>query len=77
METFIKAYTAELIKQIKLHPERYAYSVADVPSFMVRMRTAIAAGDYDNTTQTIKATCKALGCKSTFTGIAHFIANHV
>ena len=69
MERFRSAYEATLAEQVKANPGKYAYGIDKVPQMAQRMTEALAKGQGDTQSPTVKAVTKALGIKPTVDGI--------
>jgi hypothetical protein len=72
MEKFLSEYEAQLRKAITDHPNRYGYGLDKVPDFMEKMRIALPQGNI-MMTDTMKATCRALGIASTIKAVKEYI----
>jgi hypothetical protein len=73
MEQWMAEYEKQLAKAVAAFPTEYAYPVEDVPIVAQRMRAAFRLGSYSKSGRAIKACCKVLGIKCTYTAINQFI----
>jgi len=74
-ERFRATYERALTEQIKANPSRYAYGVDRAPEIARRMTEALATGQGDHTSPTVKATAKAMGVKPTVGGLKSFLGS--
>lgn len=65
MDRFRAAYEATLAEQVKANPSKYSYGADRVPGMAQKMTAALAAGNGDIQSPTVKAVAKALGIKPT------------
>lgn len=70
---FAAEYHRQLEKAITEHPTEYVYGLDMVPTVVDRMIIAFERGSYNKDGRAIKATCKVLGVKYTYTGINEFL----
>lgn len=69
MERFRAAYEATLAEQVRANPGKYAYGPDRVPEMARRMTEALASGNGDTSSPTVKAVAKALGIDTTVGGM--------
>lgn len=73
LDEWFANYAPILASKVQEQPEVYAYPVAEVPNVCARLRAAIERGRsfraINKDSPAIKATCKALGIKHTYTAI--------
>ncbi len=72
-DRFVEEYTQQLTKAVTDHPDEYGWPVANVPTVVGKMKAAFKEGTYNKDGRAIKATCKALGIKYTYTAINAYI----
>lgn len=77
MKTWMTEYSKQLTRLITEDPQAYCWPASELPSVLAKMRVAFHNRNYDKDGGAVKATCKALGIKHTYTAINHFIDNHV
>lgn len=70
---FKQMYTEELTKAVTDHPEEYHWPISDVPVVVERMVAAVARQSYNKDSRALKAVCKRLGIKHTYTAIQEAI----
>jgi hypothetical protein len=73
-EKFRAAYLEKLTDQVAKHPEEYLYPVEQVPIVCDKMIASLAIGQASNS-PAIKAVCRALGIKSTYSAIKAYLAD--
>lgn len=72
-EIFFDVYMVELSAAIEKYPNEYAYSKAQVPEVVERMKMAFDKGSYNKDSRAIKRVCKILGIKHTYKAINEFV----
>ena len=72
-DTFSQIYTEELGKAVLAYPEEYTWPVENVPTVAAKMIQAFRAGTYNKDSRAIKATCKRLNIKHTYTAINAYL----
>ena len=75
--TFIEVYTEELNKAVVNYPKEYAYSVEKVPEVVEKMAVGFRNGTYNKNSRAIKAACKRLNVKHTYTAINSYLKGEV
>jgi len=73
-DNFIQVYTEQLEKAVKEYPDEYAFPVANVPTVVAKMSVGFKNKTYNKDGRAIKATCKVLGIKYTYTAINEYLA---
>lgn len=73
IERFEAIYRDELEAAVRDHPEEYTWPIERVPSVAQKMIAAIRNNTYNKDGRAIKATCKRLGVKHTYTAIAAYL----
>ena len=73
LERFIERYSNNLRQAVIEHPEEYDFPVEHTPVVVGKMEQAFKRGSYNKDGRAIKATCKELGIKYTYTAINEFI----
>lgn len=72
-DTFIQTYTEELKRAVTEHPEDYGWPVENVPTVVGKMAEAFKRKTYNKDGRAIKATCKRLNIKYTYTAINAYL----
>ena len=72
-DTFAQVYTEELEKAVLKYPEEYVWPVENVPTVAAKMIQAFRAGTYNKDSRAMKATCKRLNIKHTYTAINAYL----
>ncbi len=72
-DTFAQVYAEELQKAVLAYPEEYVWPVENVPTVAQKMIQAFRAGTYNKDSRAIKATCKRLNIKHTYTAINAYL----
>lgn len=70
---FAEVYTAALKTAHAEHPEIYTFPASELPIVTEQMLAAWRRGSASNTGPAIKATCKALGIKTTYKAIRAYL----
>lgn len=73
-DTFMQIYTEQLEKAVRNYPTEYTWPVENVPTVAAKMRVAFMNRTYNKDGRAIKATCKVLGIKYTYTAINEYLA---
>lgn len=73
-ECFMDVYAEKLREARIKFPDQYAWPETEFELVLGRMRTAIERGTFNKDGQAMKATCKALGIKHTYTAIREYIS---
>ena len=73
-EKFRAAYLVKLTEQHAKHPEEYFYPAEGIPVVVDKMIASLAKGQASNS-PAIKAVCRQLGIKSTYTAIKEYLAD--
>jgi hypothetical protein len=74
LECFLKCYKENLIKAQKEHPQEYTWPASQIDVVFNRMAKAIENGSFNKDSRAIKASCKELKIKHTYTAIMNFIS---
>ena len=78
LDVFFSTLEPLLVKNIEKNPEKFGYPVSDVARVLASTKQKVeVAGTFLvilKDTDTIKATCKVLGIKHTYTAINAFLA---
>lgn len=74
LQCFLDCYYQNLIKARREYPEEYTWPDSEMDLVFNRMTEAIKKGSFNKDSRTIKATCKELKIKHTYTAIAKFIS---
>jgi hypothetical protein len=72
-DKFFSEYYRQLEKAIVEHPEEYAFPVSQLQTVFDKMRIAIEGGSANKDSRAIKATCKTLRIKHTYTAIKEYL----
>jgi hypothetical protein len=72
-QCFLNVYKEKLIESIKNNPDEYSWSLNELETVFQRMSRAIEKGSFNKDSSAIKATCKELKIKHTYTAIRDFI----
>lgn len=72
-DTFFEVYQRKLTEAVQRKPGVYAYGPSQVPAVIGRMRAAWERGTANKDGEAVRATCKELGIKHTYTAIRQFI----
>ena len=72
-DTFIQVYAEQLEKAVTNYPNEYFWPVANVPTVVQKMADALKTKTYNKDGRAIKATCKILGIKHTYTAINAYL----
>ena len=72
-ELFERTYTEELTAAVLAHPDVYTWPIDAVPQVSARMMFAIDRKSYSKDSLAMRATCKKLGIKYTYTAIDAFV----
>lgn len=73
-DTFAQTYTEQLEKAVLKYPEEYVWPVENVPTVAAKMIQAFRARTYNKDSRAVKATCKILKIKHTYTAINEYLA---
>lgn len=73
LERFSSIYKEELKNATINYPQEYTYGVDRVAEVHNRMMIAIANKSFNKDSKAVKATCKKLGIKHTYTAIYEFL----
>lgn len=73
LDTFFEVYAQKLAQYVRTKPERYDYSIDQVPIVVKKMRTAFLAGHANKEGPAFRATCKALGIPYTYKAIYTYL----
>jgi len=73
IDKFMEVYKPHLAHAIVNYPNEYFYTVDKLPGVLTAMRLAIEGKSFNKDSRAIKATCKELGIKHTYTAIFEFI----
>ena len=73
-DTFMKIYTVELEKAVRNYPDEYPWPIENVPTVAAKMGQALKNKTYNKDGRAIKATCKQLNIKYTYTAINAYLA---
>lgn len=68
-EEFRAMYTEELTRAVAQHPDEYSWPPENVPIVVEQMLDAMRRGSYSKESYAIKAMCKRLGIKHTYTAL--------
>jgi hypothetical protein len=71
---FAMIYTEELARAVKDYPSEYRWPFKDVPVVAAKMLDAVKRGSFNKDSRAIRATCKRLGIKHTYTAIRDYLA---
>lgn len=71
-QRFADIYKVKLVDAITKHPDEYGYPASEAEIVVSRMCAAIERGSFCNDSRAIRATCRALGIKSTYAAIKEF-----
>ena len=74
IHAFKSIYREELENAVRNFPQEYAFGLSEVNDVAHRMRLAFDRGSYNKDSRAIKATCKRLGIKHTYTAINAYLA---
>lgn len=72
-DKFFTEYRKQLEHAILTYPQNYAYPISQLGIVFEKMRIAIDAGSFNKDSQAIKATCKTLGIKHTYSAIHAYL----
>lgn len=72
-DKFIEMYAEELKKAVTEYPLEYAFPPTMVLTVVDKMGGALKSGSYNKDSRAIKAVCKRLGIKHTYTAINQFL----
>jgi hypothetical protein len=75
LSLFLAVYSVELEKCVMAFPEKYAWSLTELPVVLVRMASGIERGSFNKDSAAFSKTCKAFGIKHTYKAISEFL-NH-
>lgn len=73
-DNFMQVYTEQLEKAVRNYPAEYGWPVENVPTVAAKMGEAFKKKTYNKDGRAIKATCKVLGIKYTYTAINEYLA---
>ncbi|MFY4731225.1 hypothetical protein [Nitrospira sp. BLG_2] len=73
-DTFVQIYTEELKNAVVNYPDEYGWPVENVPTVAQKMAVAFKNKTYNKDGRAIKATCKRLNIKYTYTAINEYLA---
>jgi hypothetical protein len=73
-DRFFTEYRKQLENALRDYPQEYAFPASELPNVFERMRVAIENGSANKDSRAIKATCKMLGIKHTYTAIREYLA---
>jgi hypothetical protein len=71
---FFATYGEQLALALVSHPAEYAWPAANLPVVLARMTDSFIRGCYNKDSRAIKATCKILDIKHTYSAINSFLA---
>lgn len=72
-ETFMKAYCQNLYDAVRDHREEYCFGLDKVPDVVAKMKIAFGQRSYNKDSRAVKATCKQLGIKHTYSAINDYL----
>jgi hypothetical protein len=75
LDKFMTEYEKQLKIVVLKYPEEYPWPVENVPIVAGKMRAAFIAKTYNKDGRAIKATCKILDIKYTYTAINEYLAS--
>lgn len=73
IDRFMAAYEPALYDALKEHPEEYAFTAAEVPTFLPQWRHALLTQDFNHHGYAIRGACKKLGIKCTKKALLAFL----
>lgn len=71
---FETLYRQQLEQAVQQYPQEYVYGLDKVPEVFIRMMDAIRRGSFNKDSRAIKAVCKILGIKHTYTAIKDYLS---
>jgi hypothetical protein len=72
-DKFFSEYAKQLERALIDYPNEYSWPVSELPNVLQKMCTAIERGSANKDSRAIKATCKVLGIKHTYTAIREYL----
>lgn len=73
IDRFMAAYEPALYEALKQHPEEYAFTAAEVPTFLPQWRHTLLTQDFNHHGYAIRGACKKLGIKCTKKALLAFL----
>lgn len=73
LETFVNTFSVQLEKAVREYPVEYMFPAHLIPQVVERMSKAFIGKSYNKDSRAIKATCKILGIKHTYTAINEYL----
>jgi hypothetical protein len=70
---FLAVLRIELEKNVKDHPDHYAWSLNNIDTVFMRIADAVKRDNFDKETISFKNTCKAFGLDHTYKAIRGFL----
>ncbi len=74
-DLFYAVYVGNLRYQVETHPEQYRWPANEAPAVAVRTVYGLATGIANKDSAAIKAACKALGIKHTYTALRAYLTD--
>ncbi len=72
-DTFMIVYKKQLKDAVVNYPQEYQFPIESVPDVVEKMGEGFNRGTYNKDGRAIKATCKELGIKYTYTAINEYL----
>lgn len=73
LHNFIQTYQQALTETHTAYPQEYRFPASELPRVVERMGDAFARGSFNKDSRAVKATCRALNIKHTYTAIRSYL----